>query len=256
MQRRLVLSALIVFLWYAPAAHAHRLEPISTEFARPFQPWSGSLQLKYEFLRNNSQGMSTHLIPEMEFELGITRRTQFSAAIPLLLRIADGEPGAVGGGNMEFGFRYLLFGGSFNHYAVSFNSFIAPPTGDGGVAGNATEAGAALHFDKEFGEHAFFHGNYGWSTTIGGSEERERLFFYRSALVVPATLRWNPTLELLGSTDTNTRQTVLLAQPEMIYYVNRHWELKLGLPIGLTRASPGIGVRVQVGWVFGRGGTE
>ncbi len=247
---------LFMALFVAPGARAHRLEPISTQFARPFEPRTGSLEINYEYERRARERIRTHLIPIAEFELGITRRVQFSVEMPLIRQKSGDDPALVGGGHLEIGFRYLLVGGPFRSYAVSINSFVAAPTGNPRLAGDATEAGVALHFDKEFGERAFLHGNYGWSTTIGGSEQRERRFHYKSALVVPLTLRWNPAIELLGETDTATGRTELGIQPEMIYYVSPHWELKLGVPLGLTRSSPGIGVRAQVTWIFGRGGSK
>jgi hypothetical protein len=53
-------------------------------------------------------------------------------------------------------------------------------------------------------------------------------------------------LEILGETETRTGETRLALQPEIIFWANRHWEFKVGLPIGLTSATPGIGVRAQV----------
>jgi len=247
---------LSIALAAAPGLWAHRLEPISTQFARPFEPRTGSLEINYEYERRARERLRTHLIPRAELELGITRRMQISIEMPLIRQESGAEPAVVGGGHLEIGFRYLLVGGPFRSYAVSINSFVAPPTGNRRLTGDATEAGVTVHFDKEFGERALFHGNYGWSTTLGGSEERERIFHYKSALVVPVTLRWNPTIELLGETNTATGRTELAIQPEMIYYVSPHWELKLGVPLGLTRSSPGIGARAQITWIFGRGGSK
>jgi hypothetical protein len=113
-----------------------------------------------------------------------------------------------------------------------------------------------LHFDREFRGRVFFHGNYGWSTTVGGSGGPERLFFHRTALVVPLTLRWNPVIEFLGATDTATGRSELVAQPELIFYVSPHWELKLAIPVGLNSASPNVGVRTQVMWIFGGHGSH
>ncbi len=250
-------SRILLFMLLAPPmARAHRLEPISTQFARPFAPRAGSLEINYAYERRSSEGLRTHLIPEAEFELGITPRMQFSLELPLIRQESGGQPAVVGAGHLEIGLRYLLFGGPQKAYAVSIHSFVTPTTGNRRLAGDATETGVALHFDKEFGERALFHGNYGWSTTVGGSEEHERLFFYRSAVVVPLTLRWNPVLEVLGETNIKTGRTELLVQPEMIYYFSPHWELKVGVPLGITSASPGVGVRAQVAWIFGRKGSD
>ncbi len=254
MPRRCIsFGALLCFCSVAvPAALAHRLEPISTHFARPFERGIGSIEITYEYEHRNREDASRHLIPEVEFELGISRRMQFSLEAPLILERSADEPARVGGGNLEIAARYLLAGGSRRNYAISLNGFVAPPAGDNHLAGDATEVGAALHFDKEITRRVYFHGNYGWSTTIGGTQERERTFFYRSAFVFPVSYRWNPGVELLGETDTATGHTELVVQPEMIFFGNARWELKAGVPIGLTRSSPNIGVRAQVTWIFGR----
>jgi hypothetical protein len=245
---------LLGFLLAVLPARAHRLEPISTEFARPFAPGTGSLQVNYEY--EHRTDFRTHLIPAAEFEIGLFPRAQMSVEMPLIWQKEIGQPGTLGGGHIEFGFRYLLAGGSGKSWAVSLNPFVEAPTGNRRIAGDATEVGAALYVDREFGERLLFHGNYGWGSTIGGSEKPERTFHYSSALVWPASHRWNPTLELLGEIDTATGRTELLVQPEMIYYVGPHWEIKAALPLGTTNASPRVGMRFQVSWIFGGRGSD
>ncbi len=63
-------------------------------------------------------------------------------------------------------------------------------------------------------------------------------------------------VELLGATDTATGRTELALEPELIYSISPHWELKVGVPFGLTQSSPGIGVRAQIAWVFGHKGSD
>jgi len=254
MRIRPVAIAFLALFVFAPGAHAHRLEPISTEFARPFAPRTGSLQLNYEYERGKM--LRRHFIPEAEFEIGIAPRMQIAVEMPLILEREPGGPTTVGGGHLEISLRYLLAGGSDRSWALSLNPFVELPTGNRRLAGDATEVGLALHLDKEFGERAFFHGNYGWSSSIGGSEEPERTFRYNSALVVRLTERWNPTLELLGATDTATGETEFFVQPEMIYYAGPHWEFKLGVPLGATSESPRFGIRAQISWIFGGRGSD
>ncbi len=254
---RALVCAAMVLLMSAPAARAHRLEPIDTHFAQPFEPRAGSLETTYGYERRSDEGLRTDFIPDAEFELGIARRMQFSVEMPLVREKRAGEPATLSGGHLGIGFRYLLAGGREKTYAVSINPSVAAPTGNRHLLGDATEAGLALHFDKKFGrERAFFHGNYGWSSTIGGRATPERLFLYRSALVVPVTRHWNPAFELLGQTNTATGRTELVAQPEIIYYASPHWELKLAVPAGLTGSSPTVGVRAQLAWIFGRKGSD
>ncbi len=126
------------------------------------------------------------------------------------------------------------------------------PTGPSELAGEFTEVGALIHVDKYLGERLRTHSNVGWETTINsGAEGPERIFVYRNALVWMASLRWNPVLEVLGATDTNTGETELAVQPEIIFWANRHLELKAGVPIGLTSSTPDVGVRWQLAIIWG-----
>lgn len=235
---------------FVSSSPAHRLEPISTEFARPFLPRTGALETNYEYERGRGEERQ-HLVPELEFELGLFPRAQLAIEFPLILDTSSGEPKRLGGGNLEFGFRYLLWDSPQRNLAFSLNPFVAVPSGRNSLAGDATEAGIGLHVDKFFGNRVRFHGNYGWATTIGGSEERERTFFYRSAMVFPVHRNWNPTLELLGETDTATGKTAFVIQPEMILFLSSHWEVKAAVPLGVTDSAPRAGFKFQVAWIFG-----
>lgn len=248
------LFSFIVFLALTQAAlpaRAHRLEPISTEFAAPFAPWKGGYEITYEFEREG-RGASEQAIPETEMELGLFPRFQVNVGFPLL-RVDEGpgEPARTGGGHVEAGARYLLFGSAARSYAVSLQGTVAAPTGSSALVGNATEVGAAIHIDRYLNKHARLHSNLGWSTSIGGDEAPERIFHYSNALVWMASHRWNPVVELLGETETRTGETRLAVQPEMIFWGNSHLELKVGVPIGLTSNTPNVGVRAQIAIVWG-----
>lgn len=244
-----IFLALVCFA--APEAEAHRLEPISTEFAVPFVPGAGGAEITYEYQRQGN-GASEHLIPETEIEVGLVPRLQVNLGYPLL-RIKEGadEPAQVVGGRFEVGGRYLLFGGAVDRYAVSLQAGVEAPTGSSQVVGDATEVNAALHVDNYAGERVRLHSNLGWSTSIGGTERPERVFRYANAIVWMASLRWNPVLEILGETETRSGETALAIQPELIFWANRHLEFKLGIPVGLTSSTPAIGVRAQIAILWG-----
>lgn len=235
-----------------PAACAHRLEPISTEFALPFPPKAGGVEINYEFEREGKDA-NEQAVPETELELGLLPRLQVNFGYPLFrLKEGPGEPSRVVGGRVELGARYLLFGGPVRSYAISLQANVEAPTGAREAGGRATELGAALHIDKYLGERVRLHSNLGWATTVGGPERPERVFRYANAMVWMASLRWNPVLEVLGETETRTRETRLAVQPELIFWANRHLELKVGFPVGLTSSTPGVGVRAQVAIVWGQ----
>ncbi|MFQ5723247.1 MAG: hypothetical protein ACE5G6_02050 [Terriglobia bacterium] len=253
MQRKRYLFPL-VFLFLALFTgdlRAHRLEPISTEFAAPFGPLAGSVEVTYEFEREGP-GASEQAIPELELELGLLPRFQINLGYPLLrLDEGPGESPQVVGGRLEVGARYLLFGGAVRSYAVSLQVGVETPTGPTDAVGDFTQVGALLHVDKYLGERVRLHSNLGWETTIGGQERPERVFVYRSAVVWMRSLRWNPVLEVLGETETRTGETELALQPEIIFWVNRHLEIKVGVPVGLTSSTPDVGVRAQIAIVWG-----
>jgi hypothetical protein len=243
------LSNIVVIL--APNAQAHRLEPISTEFAVPFAPKAGGIEITYEYERKGN-GASEHAIPETEFELGLIPRLQINLGYPILrVKEGSGEPTRVVGGRLEAGARYLLFGGATRSYAVSVQAGVEAPTGASEVVSDATEVGAALHVDRYVGERGRLHSNLGWTTSIAGTDQPERLFHYSNAIVWMASLHWNPALEILGETETRTGETRLAVQPELIFWASRHLECKVGIPVGLTSATPAVGVRAQIAIIWG-----
>jgi hypothetical protein len=248
------ISAFTVFVFlFALGAPtwAHDLEPISTEYARPFLRGSGSWHIVYEFERE-AGGERLHAIPEMEVEFGVLPRLQLNFGQPLFLsREAFGEPYRKAGGRIEAGARLLLFGGTHEGYAVSLQTEVEAPTGPSDLIGDATELGAALHIDKPAGKHLRLHSNLGWVTTVGGSERPERVFRYNNALVWRASKRWNPVVEVLGETETRTGETFLAVQPEVIFWANRHLEVKAGIPLGLNSSTPNWGFRAKLTFVWG-----
>jgi hypothetical protein len=247
---RFVLIVAPMFL-LSLAVQAHHLEPISTEYALPFAPKAGTWEITYEFEREG-RGANEQALPEVELEIGLFPRLQFNLGFPLLRRKeGPGEPAPVVGGRVEAGVRYLLFGGAQRRYAVSLQGGVEAPTGSSAIVGDATEIGAAIHIDRSLGRRARLHSNLGWITSIGGSERPERFFRYSHALVWMPARRWNPALEILGETETRTGETRLALQPEMIFWANRHWEIKVGVPIGLTSTTPDVGVRAQVAILWG-----
>lgn len=246
----LILIALAPVLAGLPA-RAHRGEPISTEFALPFAPGAGNWKIQYEFEREG-RGASEQAIPESELEIGLFRRLQVNVAFPLL-RVDEGpgEESQVFGGKLEAGARYLLFGGEGRRFAVSLQGEVEAPTGPSRLLGDATEIGAGIFTDRYLARKVRLHSNLLWKSSVGGSQEVERTFLYDHALVWLASHHWAPVVELNGATDTATGETLLAVQPEVIFFASHHLELKVGLPIGLTRATPDVGVRFQVAILWG-----
>jgi len=83
---------------------------------------------------------------------------------------------------------------------------------------------------------------------------REVVCPHRTSLRANGTIpsRVVPVFELVGDTNTATGKTDLALQPEVIYRSCKHVELKVGLPLGLTSSSPGIGIRTQLAILWDR----
>ncbi len=244
-------SAMLV-LPAAPKLLAHHAEPISTEFARPFRPGAGNLKLVYEYERE-PDGARAHTIPEFELELGAGSRWQLNFGFPLV-RVKEGpdEPAALAGGKLELGFRYLLLGSDGPDWAVSFQGTLEAPTGNRQLFGRSTEISPGLFAERYLSPHLRLHANLSWRTTLGQTDDPERVLDYRSALVWFASHRWIPVIEFLGATSTRSGETEFAIQPELILYAGPHLELKLGAPLGLTSNTPDIGLRAQISILWGQ----
>lgn len=230
---------------------AHQGEPISTEFAAPFEPGEGNLQLNFEYLRNGP-GAGEYALPEYDFELGLVPRFEINMGYPLVgSKAGPGQPFTMGGGKLDIGGRLLLFGGETQSYAVSFQGTVTAPTGDSRLVGDAPELSGGIFIDHSISDRVFTHSNFSWGSTIGGKQEPERVFEYHNAVVWFATFHWLPVFELLGDTETSSGRTELAAQPEAIYHVNSHLEVKFGVPLGLTATTPRIGARAQIAIIWG-----
>ena len=52
------------------------------------------------------------------------------------------------------------------------------------------------------------------------------------------------------------RHGPLAGVPEVIFMPSYHWELKAGMPLGVTRATPDVGFQFQLTWKFGHEGRQ
>lgn len=242
---------LALLLLATQQAWAHRLEPIVTEFAQPLRPRQTNIEATYEYAREPDGSSNEHTIPELEVERGLTRRIQFQVGLPLVRRKEAGEPATLDGGHLGVGLRLLLAGGRKSSWALSVNPWVELPTGNRRLFGSGTDVGASLHFDKFFARNWRWHTNLGLASTVSGETAGQKLLRYSSALVIPVTRRWYLAPEVVGARRFFDARTELAAQPEVIFSVNHHLELKLGLPVGLTGATPKLGLRSQIAIIWG-----
>lgn len=247
-----VISALLLLgtVVSAPLC-AHQGEPISTEFAAPFEPGEGNLQLNFEYLRSG-RGAGEYALPEYDFELGLVPRFEVNMGYPLVgSEPGSGERFTVGGGKLDIGGRLLLLGGETESTSVSFQGTVTAAMGDSRLVGDAPELSGGIFIDHAISDRVFTHSNFSWGATVGEKQKPERTFTYHNAIVWFASFHWLPVFELLGDTETSSGRTDLAAQPEIIYHVNPHLELKFGVPVGITATTPRIGARGQVTIIWG-----
>jgi len=231
---------------------AHDSEPINTEFAAPFTVKAGNLQFGAQWLKLDGGGVY-EAVP-IAFEYGFARRQQIAIELPLL---RAGLPGKTlfRPGNIEVQYRYLIAGGMERKFALSVNPSLGIPSGDKRVAERAWAVGGAIHLDTHLSDRFFTHMNIGYETPVANFAEKEKNFFYKFAAMYEASERFQPVLELLGEHDFNIDggKTHLAIEPEGIWKAGARWELKAGIPVGLTASTPDVGVQVQVTWKFGEG---
>jgi hypothetical protein len=247
--RNLFALLLIFFaLMFIVPASAHDSEPINTEFAAPFARGSGNLQFGFEYFWNTD----LHDTVPLAFEYGFASRQQLSIELPVL---CAHEPGRTlfRPGNIELQYRYLVAGGAERKFALSLNPSLGVPSGDKRLAERAWEVGGAIHLDTHLHDRWFTHMNIGYETPVAGFEEKEENFFYKVAAMYEASERVQPVVEFVGEHDFHSGETRAALVPEAIWRAGEHWELKAGVPLGLTSSTPDVGVQVQVTWKFGEG---
>ena len=237
----------IAILFCCAEAFAHDSEPINTEFAAPFARGSGNIQFGAQYFRGEE---SYDAVP-IEFEWGFAHRMQFSLSAPLTRKDAAGRTD-IRPGNVEVAYRYLLAGGGHRRFAVSLNPEITLPVGDKRVAERAFEVGGAVHVDFHPARRLWTHLNLGYETPVARFEEKEKIFFYRFAAMYHASKFVQPVLEVVGEREFTEGVTRLAVVPEVILSPNHRWEIKAGVPLGATGASPDVGLQVQITWKFGK----
>lgn len=247
MRRFLWLLGLALLLG-GQTAVAHDSEPINTEFAAPFAFHAGNIQFGFQYFR----GGETYDAVPIEFEYGFAPRMQFSLALPITRKDAPDRI-HLRPGNMELGYRYLLAGANERRFAISINPHLVLPSGDKQVADRAWELGSTLNIDTHLHKRFWTHTNLGYETPVAHFEEKEKNFVYRIAAMYELSHRFQPVLELVGVHDFHQDITRMAVVPEWIYAPSHHWEIKTGLPLGVTRSTPDVGVQFQITWKFGEG---
>ncbi len=246
-----LLRAAAIVLLLSVCALAHDTEPINTNFASPFARGAGNLQWRVQWFRNYA---AYDLIP-IEFEYGFAPRQQFTAGIAVS-HARFGSQSYNRLGNLDLEYRLLLAGDNSRRYALSVNPTLELPIGDKRVADSAWRAGGTVNLDTHPAKKWWTHTNVGYSTQMAHISEREKLVAYNNALVYAAKESVRPVVELVGQTDLAQHATQVAVVPEAIVAPNHHWEIKLGIPVGLTESTPSIGMQVGVTWKFGEKGRQ
>jgi hypothetical protein len=183
----------------------------------------------------------------------VLRGLEFLVRFPLLrVRSLPGGPTVVGGGQLAIGARYLLAGAAMRSYAISVQTIVEAPTGNTQLVGNATQVMPGALVDWHPTSQIVIHSNTMFDRSVGGTLGKSAFLEYSNAVVWMATNHFLPVFEFVGSSNIITGRTQLVAQPELIVPIGRHFEFKGGLSLGLNSETPGVGFRTQFGWFWGK----
>jgi hypothetical protein len=227
-------------------------EPILTKSAIPFGSGAGSVRLDYAG-GIGREGGSSQIIPEGTLEVGVRDGLEMMARFPLL-RVNEGaqHDTVIGGGQLAIGARYLLLGGADRPYGVAIQGIVEAPTGDSRLVGNATQVMPTLLWYWRPTVRMFVYSNLTLDRSIGGTGTSAAFLEYQSAITWRETSHFVPVFEFVGSTNTIAGRTQLVGLPEVIFRAGPNLELKAGLQLGLNAEAPELGMRVQLGWFWGK----
>jgi hypothetical protein len=232
--------------------HAQVAEPILTKSAIPFGAGAGSVKIDYAGGIGQAGG-SSQVIAEGTLEMGLRDGLEVLARFPLLrVNMKPQHNTVIGGGQLALGARYLLTGGADRPYGVSIQAIVEVPTGDTRLVGNATQVmPTVLGYWRPL-RQVFVYSSLGFDRSIGGAGPSAAFLEYQSAVTWRATIHFVPTFEFVGSTNAVVGRTQLVAVPEVILRAGPHLEWKAGLQLGLNAETPELGLRVQLGWSWGK----
>jgi hypothetical protein len=227
-------------------------EPILTKSAIPFGSGAGSVKMDYAG-GIGQEGGSSQVIPEGTLEMGLRDGLEVLARFPLLrVNLKPQQDTVIGGGQVAMGARYLLTGGADRPYGVSVQAIVEAPTGDTRLVGNATQVmPTVLGYWRPI-RQVVVYANLTFDRSIGGTGPSAAFLEYQTAVTWRATTHFVPAFELLGSTNPVAGRTQLVVVPEVILRAGPNLELKAGLQVGLNAEAPELGLRVQLGWSWGK----
>jgi hypothetical protein len=227
-------------------------EPILTKSAIPFGTGAGGVKFDYAG-GIGPEGGSSQVIPEGTLEAGIRDGLETLARFPLLrVNLGALHDTVIGGGQLALGARYLLAGGADRPYGIAIQGMVEAPTGDSRLVGNATQVmPTLLWYWRPIGQ-VFVYSNLTFDHSIGGTGPSLAILEYQTAITWRATSNIVPAFEFVGSTYTIAGRTQLAGLPELIFRPGPNLELKAGLLLGLNARTPELGLRVQLGWFWGK----
>ncbi len=227
-------------------------EPILTKSAIPFAAGAGGVKLDYAGGIGQAGGGS-QVIPEGTLEVGVGGGLEVLTRFPLFrVNLLPQHDTVIGGGQVAVGARYLLTGAADGPYALSIQAIVEAPTGDTQLVGNATQVMPAVMGYWRLSHRVATYSNLTFERSIGGMRSNSAFLEYEGAVTWKATAHLVPALEVVGSTNTLTGRTQLVSLPEVILRMGKRLEGKAGLQVGLNPEAPGLGLRIQLGWFWGK----
>jgi hypothetical protein len=182
-----------------------------------------------------------HLSVATELAYGLTDQFQVRAEVPYEFINPDVARAVSGIGDVEVSARYGVLDYHKRPFALDVGLGVVLPTGDRRRdLGDGRVAVEPFFTASKWLGPVNVEFNFAWQRAVSeaGSEPRDD-YEYNVALVYPIH-RWFVVLE--GNGESNSRRTQYYITPEAVWKASEHVELRLAVPLGVTRSAGDYGV--------------
>ncbi len=245
----------ILFLIFAGTATAHLKEPLGTEIADTPLPGRTLTHSEYNYSEGKHHNEDTcfHGLA-LEFEVGVTHRTQICLEAETALKEQEGDKIHRGAEELCFGVKHRFF----DETNILPDMALLAEYGEGvDLKDGVQEFKGSLLLTKHFVPRFLTHLELGYILEKEKEEEdgatithESRFFIYNLAPMVEVIHeRLMALVELNGESSFDNDTHRISLAPQVIFEVKDTF-LKLSLPIGLTDETDDIAVRFGISHLF------
>jgi hypothetical protein len=210
------------------------VEPIAIEETLPNPAGDWDVRFSCQHLHATDEQLVT--CPRTQFFLGLPRRLGAEINVPFTLSTSAST--TYGLGNLSGAMKYLLRAPSQSRPAIALSLEAGFPTAGSGED-NAFEIQPSVAFLKQLGR-ATLQGNWGYSFAVREESAGQGSQFQGGASLAFPLHRWYLLAEVDGA------GSELMVAPGVKYRIPRGGFLALGVPLGVTAASPDFGLIFQI----------